>query len=223
MGCFFQADVVCVTNMTCQQQVSPQAEWSPGSVCSGRWGSLIRCSRGCCVEVQPCCQLLFQVCVSLHAELLRSCPILCVSMDCSPKGSSVHGILQERILEWVAMPSSKESSPPRDQTRVSCGYCTVGRFFTTELPGKPPAPSKGPPKIPKWHHYYKSTSFFRHCSDQRPCPFQIWTAETLLGWLEKIQPVRARTNPSESWGCLGYAPELHRWSSCHRPVINVSS
>ena len=40
-------------------------------------------------------------------------------MDCSPPGSSVHGILQARILEWVAMPSSRGSSRPRDRTQVS--------------------------------------------------------------------------------------------------------
>ena len=56
------------------------------------------------------------------------CPILCHSMDCSPPASSVHGILQARILELVAMPSSRESFQPRDQTQV---FCTAGRFFTT--------------------------------------------------------------------------------------------
>ena len=57
-------------------------------------------------------------------------------MDCSLPGSSVHGILQAR-LEWVARPSSKRSSRPRDQTSVSCGSCTAARFFTAEPPGKP--------------------------------------------------------------------------------------
>ena len=57
----------------------------------------------------------------------KSCPIPCDPMDCSLPGSSVHGISQARILEWVAMPSSKWSSWPRDQTRVSC---TAGRFLT---------------------------------------------------------------------------------------------
>ena len=52
-------------------------------------------------------------------------------MDRSPPGSSVHGVLQARILEWVAMPSSRESSQPRDRTRVSYVSCTAGRFFTT--------------------------------------------------------------------------------------------
>ena len=48
-------------------------------------------------------------------------------MDCSPPGSSVHGILQARVLEWIAMPSSRGSSTPKDRTWVSC---MAGRFFT---------------------------------------------------------------------------------------------
>ena len=59
-------------------------------------------------------------------------------MACSPPGPSVHGTLQARILEWVAMPSSRGFSQPRDQTQVSC---IAGRFFTTEPPGKPPVRS----------------------------------------------------------------------------------
>jgi len=49
-------------------------------------------------------------------------------MDYSPPGSSVHGILQARILEWIAMPSSKGSFPSRDQTHISCISCT-GRWM----------------------------------------------------------------------------------------------
>ena len=52
-----------------------------------------------------------------------------------PAGSSHHEILQARLPEWGAMPSSRGSSRPKDQTRISC---TAGAFFTTELPGKPP-------------------------------------------------------------------------------------
>ena len=48
-------------------------------------------------------------------------------MDCSPPGCSIHGILQARILEWVAIPSSKGSSQPRDWTQISL---IAGRFFT---------------------------------------------------------------------------------------------
>ena len=58
----------------------------------------------------------------------QSCLTLCDPMDCSWPDSSVHGILQARILEWVAMPSSRGSSQPRDWTHVSCiasGYFTI--------------------------------------------------------------------------------------------------
>ena len=74
----------------------------------------------------PCCAMSFQ-----------SCPTLCDPMDYSPPVSCVHGILQARILQWVALPSSRGSSWPRDQTRVSSSSCIVGGFFTTEPPGKP--------------------------------------------------------------------------------------
>ena len=53
------------------------------------------------------------------------CPPLCNLMDCSLPGSSVHGFLQARRLEWVAIPFSRGSSQPRDGTRV---FCTAGRL-----------------------------------------------------------------------------------------------
>ena len=53
------------------------------------------------------------------AQSLQSCPTFRDPEDCSPPGSSVHGILQARILEWAVMPPSWGSSRPRDQTRVS--------------------------------------------------------------------------------------------------------
>ena len=60
------------------------------------------------------------------AKSLQSCPPLCDPMDCSPPGASVHGILQAKKLEWVAMPSSRRSSRPRDRNRVSYTSC-IGR------------------------------------------------------------------------------------------------
>ena len=57
----------------------------------------------------------------------QSCLTLCDPMDCSPPGSSVHGILQARTLGWIAMPSSWGSSQPREWTQVSC---IAGRFIT---------------------------------------------------------------------------------------------
>ena len=66
----------------------------------------------------------------------QSCLTLCNSTECSPPGSFVHGIFQARLLEWVAMPSSRGSSPSRDGTSVSCISCIARGFFTTEPPGK---------------------------------------------------------------------------------------
>ena len=53
------------------------------------------------------------------AKSLQSCPTLCDPIDCSPAGSSLHGILQASVLEWVAISFSRGSSQPRDQTQVS--------------------------------------------------------------------------------------------------------
>ena len=63
-------------------------------------------------------------CMQTFEEL---CPTLCDPMDCSPPGSSIHGIPQARTLEWIAISSSKGSSWPRDRTHVSCISCT-GRW-----------------------------------------------------------------------------------------------
>ena len=62
---------------------------------------------------------------------------LCDPMDCSPPGSPVHGILQARIPEWVAISLSRGSSQLRDQTHISVSPALTAVFFTTEPPGKP--------------------------------------------------------------------------------------
>ena len=61
------------------------------------------------------------------AKLLQSCPTLFNPMHCCPPGSSVHRILQARVLEWVVMPSSRGSSQPRDWTCISYVSC-IGRW-----------------------------------------------------------------------------------------------
>ena len=61
------------------------------------------------------------------AKSLLSRPTLCDPTGCSPPGSSVRGILQARILEWVAISSSRGSSQPRDRTHISC-VCCIGRW-----------------------------------------------------------------------------------------------
>ena len=62
-----------------------------------------------------------------ESEVAHSCLTLCDTMDCSLSGSSLHGILQARILEWVAISFSRGSIQPRDQTQVSY---IAGRCFT---------------------------------------------------------------------------------------------
>ena len=73
---------------------------------------------------------------SLNSYML-SCVQLLWPMDCSPPGSSVHGIFQARLLKGVAISSSRGSFRSQDRTLISCVSCLVGRFFTTEPPGKP--------------------------------------------------------------------------------------
>ena len=85
----------------------------------------------------------------MSAKSLQSCLTLCDSMDCSPSGSSVHGISQARILEWVAISSSRASSWARDRTQVSCvagGFCTI--WATREAP---------------WQHQYHIITRTRLC------------------------------------------------------------
>ena len=79
--------------------------------------------------------------------------------DCSPPGSSVHAILQARILGWVAIPFSRGSSRPRDGTHISCVFCMEGKFFTAEAPGKPHSLSYGSAKR-RVSTYFRSLLFF---------------------------------------------------------------
>ena len=67
------------------------------------------------------------------AESLQPCPTLYSPVDCSPPGSHVHEILQTRILEWVAMPSSRASSWPGDWTHIS-HVSSIGRRVLYHIP-----------------------------------------------------------------------------------------
>ena len=77
---------------------------------------------------------LISLSMYMHAKSLQPCLTLCDPVDCSPPCSSVHRILWARILEGVAMPSSRGSLQRRDWTRVPC---IEGGFFLNEPPGKP--------------------------------------------------------------------------------------
>ena len=76
----------------------------------------------CChLRILVCGTLLLWPCILIQSNsyyyycmYAQPCPTFCKSMDCSPLGSSVHGMLQARILKWVAVPFSRGSSPPRE-------------------------------------------------------------------------------------------------------------
>ena len=90
--------------------------WGNSDRRSVRRASWVPLERICCLWI------VTELCTydaSMLVKSLQSCLTLCNPMDHSPPGSSVHGILPARILEWVAMPSSRGPSRPRDRTRVS--------------------------------------------------------------------------------------------------------
>ena len=74
---------------------------------------------------------------TVYVLLAQSCPTLRDPMDCSLVGSSVHGVFQARILEWVVISFSRGSSWPRNWTCVSHVSCIAGRLFITEHQGSP--------------------------------------------------------------------------------------
>ena len=88
--------------------------------------------------------------ISYRSEVAQLCPTLCDPMDCRLQGSSVHGIFQARVLQWVAISFSRRSSWPRDRTQVSR---IAGRRFN-------PLSHQGNPRIPEWVAY----PFFRGSS-----------------------------------------------------------
>ena len=69
--------------------------------------------------VKPKCSMLWSLWI-VQVLIAQSRPTLCNPIDYNPPGSSVHGNLQARILEWRAVPFSRESSRPSDQTQTSC-------------------------------------------------------------------------------------------------------
>ena len=78
--------------------------------------------------IYTCSSVDGHVCVC--AQSLQSCLTLCDPVDCSPPGSSVHGILQARILEWGAMPSFRNFPDSGIESMSACVSCFAGRFYT---------------------------------------------------------------------------------------------
>ena len=109
----------------------------------------------------------------MHAKWLQLCLTLCNPMDHSPPDSYVHGILQARILEWVAVHVSRGSSQPRDQTHVFCVSC-IGRwilYHSCHL-GTPDA---------KWEHLKEKDRNMINTL-QGPSPASLTTGSNQTGW-----------------------------------------
>ena len=76
----------------------------------------------------------------MHAKLLQSCPTLCKPIDYSPPSSSVHGINQARILDWVAIPFSRDLPNPVIEPTSLTSPALADRFFTTSATWEAPVP-----------------------------------------------------------------------------------
>ena len=146
----------------------------------------------------------------VHAQSLQSCPTLWDPMDHSPPGSSVHGVFQARILEWVAIPTCRRSSPPRDRTHVSCISCTEGRFFTTELPGK----------LPNYNRISTKTSHVSWPWSVRESNVSLWFIPTSI-WSSVIWTILLHLHLSPIPTTVILLPNYNVCSlcSCHQAIL----
>ena len=152
----------------------------------------------------------------------QSCPALCNPMNYSLPGSSVHGILHTRKLEWVAIPFSRGSSQPRDESQVSC---IAGGLFTNWAmrEAKDLATREA-----------TRTSLVAQLIKNPPAMRETWVRT--LGWEDPLEEERLPTPvfwPGEfhglysPWGCkeLDMTERLHTFLSMHSissfPIINI--
>ena len=144
---------------------------------------------------------------SIHAQ---SCPTLCGPRDCSPPGFSVHEIFQARLLEWLAISSSKGSSRPWDQICVSHVSCTSRQIFTTAPPRSPEVITDTVKFKLKWGHNELGWAlnpfvFIR----KRPC---VGTS-LVVQWLKLCTPTAGAR-------ILSLAGELN--PTCHKLKISYT-
>ena len=138
---------------------------------------------------------------------------LCDSMECNPSGSSVYGILHIRILEWVAVPSSRGSSRPRDQT---CSFCIAGEFFTAGPLGKPLSLLLVAVII-SWENRVLQCTILTHCGVTDFMKIMTWGPRCC--WHMGRETERGFTSLKGTW-----CPQTHfsHWNA-HRQLLSQST
>ena len=156
------------------------------------------------------------VCVSVL--LIHSCLTLCNLIDCGPPGSSVHGILQARILQWIAISFSRGSSPPRDLTQVSR---IVGRCFTVWATRE---------TLIIWYQFSSVIQScltlcdpMNHCTPGLPVHHQLLEfTQTHVHWVgDAIQPSYPLSSPSPPAPNPSQHQDLFQWVNSSHEVAKV--
>ena len=134
---------------------------------------------------------------------VQMCPTLCDPMDCSPPGSSVHGIFQARILKWVAISFCRGSSRPRDQTCISWVSC-LGRQILYHCTWEANITEKHFISQGKKKIYYLDTLLSKQTAPNMSLPNKGWWLKLKMGKTERKYwkfSCFAFHNPSHGEGC----------------------
>ena len=138
------------------------------------------------------------------AKSLQSCPTFCDPIDCSPPGSTVHEVLQARILEWVVTPSSRGSSWARDWIQVSYLHLLLWQeFFTTSA---------------TWEaHYWGESYLLLHCLPP------VLIEHVIYSWSDYLRP-KHRIFCSYPIDVKHWGPMCDGWAFWHQPITewNIS-
>ena len=118
---------------------------------------------GVCLDSCPLSQSCYLSCPL--CSVMQLCRTLCNFIDCSLSGSSVHGILQARIVEWISMPFSRGSSWPRGQTLFSYIFC-IGR----------------------WIFFFFFFYHKHYLGSPKPCWLALWSYWISLSWSHILTP-----------------------------------
>ena len=157
----------------------------------------------------------------VHDKSLQSCPTLFDPTDCSWPGFSDHGILQARTLEWIAMPSCRGSSWPRDWTWVSW---TAGRFCTIWTTRE--ALDKCRKSIKKQRHYFDDKGPYSQSYGFSSSHVQMWELDHKEGWVPKnggFQIILLEKTLESPLDYKEIKPVNPKWNQPHRTVAEAEA